>query len=143
MDQIGTSDIFSDLRVDNESKAILLTTTKWAKITAIIGIVSASLTLLTTITGIARTNNKLFGMMASGSLFFIIPIVIVLIILNIFLLRFATSTAASLQNMEQGLFNQGANFLRTYFKMLGIIIIVLLSFVLIVIIAFGIGAAAG
>ena len=76
-------------------------------------------------------------------MFFIIPIVIVLIILNIFLLRFAASTAGSLDNMDQGTFNQGINFLKMYFKTLGIIIIVIIGFVLIVLIAYMIGSTVG
>jgi hypothetical protein len=143
MSQIGTSDIFSDLHVDSESKSLLQTTTKWAKITAIIGLISAALTLVTTLTGIAKAENQLVGMMMSGSMFFIIPVVIVMIILNIFLLRFAASTAGSLDNMDQGTFNQGINFLKMYFKTLGIIIIVIIGFVLIVLIAYMIGSAVG
>jgi hypothetical protein len=143
MSQIGTSDIFSDLNVDAESKSVLQTTAKWAKVTAIIGIISAALTLITTFTGIAKAENQLVGMFMSGSAFLIVPVVIVLIILNIFLLRFAASTAGSLENMDQGTFNQGINFLKMYFKTLGIIIIVMIGFVLIVMIAFGIGTAVG
>jgi hypothetical protein len=143
MNQIGTSDIFSDLHVDSESKSLLQTTAKWARVTAIIGLISAVLTLVTTFTGIAKAENQLMGMMMSGSMFFIIPVVIVLIILNIFLLRFAASTAGSLDNMDQGTFNQGINFLKMYFKTLGIIIIVIIGFVLIVLIAYMIGSAVG
>lgn len=141
MDQIGTSDIFSDLHVDAESKTVLQTTTKWARLTAIVGIISAALTLITTVSGIAKTGGKFMGAFMSAGLFFVIPVVIVLIILNIFLLRFAASTSDSLQNTEQGTFNQGINFLKLYFKTLGIIIIVLIGFVLIMMIAVGIGSA--
>jgi hypothetical protein len=144
MEQIGTSDIFSDLHVDTESKSILQTTTKWAKIAAVIGLISATLTLITTVTGIAKAGaNPLLGMFASASLFFIIPIVIVLVIINIFLLRFSTSTAASLENTDQNAFNQGISFLKLYFKTVGIVIIVLIGFVLIVLIAAALGTAVG
>lgn len=143
MDQTGTSDIFSDLHVDTESRSLLQATTKWARITAIIGIVSAVVTLLTTVFGLSAGGNQLMTAFMSGSLIVIIPMVIVIVILNIFLYRFSHSTATSLSTMDQNSFNQGISHLRTYFKILGIVIIVLIGFVLIVIIAFGLGAAVG
>lgn len=144
MDQIGSSDLFSDLQVDAESKSILQTTVKWAKISAIIGLVSVAILLITSLSGMVKAgNNPFLEMFSSVGLFFIIPIAIVMVIIYIFLLRFATSTAQGMLSADQGIFNQGISFLKLYFKTVGIVIIVLIAFVLIVLIAAGLGNAVG
>jgi hypothetical protein len=142
MSQIGGSDIFGDLHVDNESRSLLQTTTKWAKLTGVIGIISSCLSLFGTITTIMNPGDSQAESLALRvALIFVIPLVIVVIILYVFMLRFAASTEAGLSNMNQGMFNQGINFLKMCFKSFGVVIIVVIALFLIALIAVGIGAS--
>jgi hypothetical protein len=146
MSQIGGSDIFGDLSVDPEAKHILQSITKWARLSAIVGLVSALLSLVSSVNGIIKytaSGDEVTNLVMRISLLFIIPFAVGLIVTNIFLLRFALSTGAGLQNLSQTAFNMGINFLKMYFKTLGIIIIIALGLVLVMIIAFALGAAAG
>ncbi len=134
-----------DLQINEESKQLLLTITKWARIIAILAFISPAISVIKVIIPASRTGNAdMIGYQLGGSIVGILVVSIVSIILNVFLYRFATSTAESLQTMSQESFNKGANNMRLYFKMLGILIIVALSlavlFIFIMLIAVGIGA---
>lgn len=146
MNQIGGSDIFGDLNVDTESKSLLQTITKWARLAALVGLISAGLSLVSSISGISKsqaTGDQITNLLMRTSLLVVIPMAIALIIMNIFLLRFAVSTGASLQSLSQAAFNMGINFLKLYFKTLGVIIIIFIGLLIVLLIAFALGAAAG
>ena len=140
MNPFSSSEIFGEVQVDAEAKSLLKTTTTWARIVAIIGLLSATGTLVTTLFGSQRANNPLASYM-SATLFMIIPFVIAVVILNLFLLRFATTTAESLEHSDQTTFNRGISFLRMYLKTLGILIIILIGLCILIFIAFALGTA--
>ena len=143
MDQIGGSDIFGDLNVDGEAKTILQSTIKWAKIAAIVGLISAGLMLFISLSNIIRySGSQLLSLATRVTLIFIIPVSIAMVVLNILLVRFAASTTGGLDNNNQTAFNQGTGFLKMYFKALGVIIIVVICLVVVLMIAFALGAAA-
>ena len=127
------------IQVETEAKGLLYTTAKWAKITAIIGFVSAGLTVVSLVFGIQRTGGQFAGLMAGTSFLFVVPFLVASIILNIFLLRFANSTVHGLDSMNQSSFNQGIGQLRYYFKTLGILIIIIISLAILAILFFMIG----
>jgi hypothetical protein len=146
MNQIGGSDIFGDLNVDAEAKHTLQSVVKWARLSAIVGLISAGLSLVSSINGIIKytvIGDEITNLVMRISLLFIIPFAVGLVVVNIFLLRFALSTGASFQNASQAAFNMGINFLKMYFKTLGIIIIIAIGLIIVMIIAFALGAAAG
>ena len=62
-------------------------------------------------------------------------------LLYVFLLRFANRTSASLNTQNQEQFNAGIGYLATYFKILGIIIIIGLALVGLFVVFLAIGAA--
>jgi hypothetical protein len=143
MNQIGGSDIFGDLNVDAEAKSTLQSIVKWAKIAAIVGLISAALMILVSVSSIVKSSG---GQVLSGimraTLIFIIPVAIAMLVLNIFLVRFAASTGGGIENANQSVFNQGIGLLKMYFKSLGVIIIVVICLVVVAMIAFALGAAA-
>lgn len=142
MDQIGGSDIFGDLNIGGEAKHILQSIIKWAKVTAIVGLLSAGLMLITSLTSIIKySGSEILSFATRATLIFVIPVSIAILVLNIFLVRFATSTGGGLENNNQTAFNQGTGFLKMYFKTLGIIIIVVMCLVVLAMIAFALGAA--
>jgi hypothetical protein len=65
----------------------------------------------------------------------------VMTLLYVFLLRFANRTSASLNTQNQEQFNSGIGSLATYFKVLGIIIIVGLGLVAVFLLLFWLGTA--
>jgi hypothetical protein len=145
MNQIGGSDIFGDLGVDAEAKNTLQSITKWARLSAIVGLLSAALSLVSAISGISKSTvsgDQITNMLMRTSLLVVIPLAIAMVVMNIFLLRFATSTSGSLQDLRQAAFNMGISFLKMYFKTLGIIIIIAIGLLIVLLIAFALGAAA-
>jgi hypothetical protein len=142
MDQIGGSDIFGDLNVDREAQHILKSIIKWAKVAAIVGLISAGLLLIMSLSSIIRySGTQVLSFVTRVTLIFTIPVSIAILTLNIFLVRFATSTGGGLENTNQTAFNQGTGFLKMYFKTLGVIIIVIICLVVVAMIAFALGAA--
>jgi hypothetical protein len=139
MDSQSPFENIFNIQIDNNAKSFLLTAVKWAKVTAIIGFVSAGLSILTLVFGIQKTGGQFAGFLAGTSMLVMIPVLAVSIILNIFLLRFANSTAHGLESVSQGSFNQGIGQLRFYFKTLGILIIIIISLAILFIIIFMIG----
>ena len=55
--------------------------------------------------------------------------VVISIVINVFLYRFATKTTAAVNNMNQQDFAEGIAGLQTYFKITGIILIIVLSMI--------------
>ncbi|WP_276484490.1 hypothetical protein [Paraflavitalea pollutisoli] len=126
-----------NLAIEGEAKQLLHTAASWARIVAIIGFISAGITLLSTILSGAKAG----GFALAGSLLFVTLFLVIGVVLNIFLYRFATNTLASLENMSQVQFNEGANNLKTYFKLMAILIIIAMALFFIVFLAFALGAS--
>jgi hypothetical protein len=144
MDQIGGSDLFTDLKVDAKSASLLKSAAKWGKISAIISLVNCFITLSALVFAAVKGSGgdlSLIGFELGTLIIFILPFLTVLVVLSIFLLRFAASTTASLETLKQDVFNQAVNFLKNYFKTLGVAIIVGICIAIVAFIAFGIGAS--
>ncbi|MDF2190166.1 hypothetical protein [Paraflavitalea sp. CAU 1676] len=128
-----------NLSIEGASRNLLQTAATWARIVAIIGFISAGISLMSSILAPSQlgAGAKWAGVFING-LFLLIFVVI-----NYFLYRFATHTLASLSNMNQVQFNEGINSLRLYFKLIGILIIIIMALVFILILFAGLGAAVG
>ncbi len=133
---IDQSNSLFNLRVEGATRELLHTIATWARIIAIVGFISAGLSLLEMIIG-----KKEAGGFAAMTNTITVITLIVSIVFNIFLFRFAKHTQASLSNMSQVQFNEGANNLKTYFKLYGIFIIISLVAAIMFMLANGAGRA--
>lgn len=125
------------LLIEGEARQLLQTAAYWARIVAIAGFVSAGVALLSTI----MVSSGGGGMALVGNLFAVIIAQVIFVVLNLFLYRFATNTLESFSNRSQVQFNEGTGNLKTYFKLMAILIIIFLVLVFIVFLAFAMGAA--
>lgn len=123
------------LSIEGAARDFLQTAATWARIVAIVGFISGGLSLLGFIFGAPSAN----AAAVAGTTLLMLPFIVVGVIINVFLFKFATNILASLSNMSQVQFNEGVNNLRTYFKIISILIIIALAIVFIVFLAFGLG----
>ena len=124
-----------NLSIEGPTRELLVSIATWARIIAIVGFISAGLSLLEVILGKADAG----GAALVGSGLFTLLVVAISVVLNVFLFRFAKHTLTSLSNMSQVQFNEGANNLKTYFKIYGIFIIIVLVIAIIAVLAYGAG----
>ena len=137
MEQEQTPDKILNVEIDMISRDHLKTITVWARIMAVVGFINLGLTLIRLL-----VNPDSTGTMALvAMLFFVLIYLVVMALLYVFLLRFANRTSASLNTQNQEQFNAGIGYLATYFKILGIIIIIGLVLVGLFVVFLAIGAA--
>lgn len=124
-----------NISLEGNTRELLLTAATWARIIAIVAFVSAGLSVLNAIIGKP-------GISGAASIFSIMIALImaaITVVINLFLYRFATNSTESLSNMSQVQFNEGIGNLKTYFKILGIIIIIVLAIIALIFIFVGLG----
>lgn len=137
MEQEQTPDKIFNVEIDMIARDHLKTITIWARIIAVVGLINLGLTLIRLL-----ANPDGSGAMAMvAMLFFVLIYIVVMTLLYVFLLRFANRTSASLNTQSQEQFNSGIGNLATYFKVLGIIIIVGLGLVAVFLLLFWLGTA--
>jgi Family of unknown function (DUF5362) len=129
------SDNLFHLNIEGAAREFLDTAATWARIIAIVGFISAGLSLVAAFVSKSSSNSAamvggIFGALISAA---------ITVAINLFLYRFATHTKSSLSSMNQGEFNEGIINLKTYFKILGIIMIIALALIVLLILAFGLG----
>jgi len=133
---INQDESLFNISIEGAARDFLATAASWARIIAIVGFVSAGLSILEAIIGKeGETGASIIGSTLGAIIGAAITVAI-----NIFLFRFATNVTSSLSNMSQVQFNEGVNNLRTYFKILGILMIIVLSLVVLVFVFYGLGA---
>lgn len=124
------SDIF-ELKLEPEVKDQLLGMATWARIIAVAAFFSMALSFIVTLTGGGKSVSG-SGTMASigkaGELAGVIISTIIGVILNLFLYRFATQAKRALETTDQTLLEGGLNNLTGYFKMMGILLLIVLVF---------------
>jgi hypothetical protein len=111
-----------ELQVTPKLKQDLAAAANWGFITAIVGMISAGLSFLLSVSR---------GMVAGSILN-----VAIAVLIYIFLLQFGRKTKQALQTNDQGLFLEALKSLQTYFKILGILLIVALS-IFVIMVLFG------
>ncbi len=138
--EASSDDVFG-LAIDAHSRELLRTSATWAKIIAIVSFVSAGVSVLSAVIKSTSMSENVVAMAAPivGSLI----TAAITVALNLFLLRFASNISDSLSNMNQQQFNNGASNLRIYFKFIGILIIIFLSFFVLAMLFFFMGAGLG
>lgn len=125
------SDIF-ELKLEPEVKDQLLGMATWARIIAVAAFFSMALSFIVMLTRGGKSVSG-SGTMASigkaGELAGVIISTIIGVILNLFLYRFATQAKRALETTDQTLLEGGLNNLTGYFKMMGILLLIVLVFV--------------
>lgn len=120
-----TDNLF-DITYDSAAGNYLKQAATWARICAIIGFISAGLSLLKAFA--AGKGNMMF---AAATVLISLVFVGISILINVFLLRFANNTTTGLASSSQEKLNEGVSNLTTYFKIIGILIIILIAFCII------------
>ncbi|MBP6023145.1 DUF5362 family protein [Ferruginibacter sp.] len=136
MDNFQDKSIF-EVDIDEEGKSQFSTIAQWANINAIIGFVSLGLSVISTIIGVGKGVSS-----AGGDMFGLIITVAISLALNITLLAAATNIKKGIEQTDQGHFALGLNKMATYFKIVGILTIVVLvifTLALLVVLVAGVG----
>jgi hypothetical protein len=130
-------DNFFNLVFDETTRTQIRTAAQWARISALCAFIGYGVALIVAIFGqqgelvqgegfrfggVSRVGNVLGTLIAAGIGVFI----------NYFLYRFATAAAQGMNAMDSVRTNEGFNNLRIYFRVLGIIIIILLSLMVLI-----------
>jgi uncharacterized membrane protein len=112
---------------DEESKSNLASIAQWANINAIIGLVGIVISVLSTVITLVRLINfNGAGAALAGSFFSLFVGLVVSLLLNITLIYAAINIKKGLQLANQQHFVTGLTKLATYFKIFGILMIVVL-----------------
>jgi hypothetical protein len=135
MEEQSQLDNFFNLSFDTEARSFLRQMTLWARICAVCAFIGYGLSLVLAIFGHRRiidseTDGFNMGMyVRTGSVLGVLITIVIGGILNYFLYRFSVDTARGLESMNSGKLNEGLGGLRTYFKILGILTIIILGLV--------------
>jgi hypothetical protein len=148
MEENANSSLF-ELQIDNQSSGYLSETAKWTRFLSILGFIFCGLILLIAIffgSFISSAFSK-YGNAATsgvGSLFVIIYVVVALIYFFpcLYLFNFSGKMQIALRNNDQAQLNLAFKNLKSCFKFLGILTIVILGFYFLILI-FGIFAGIG
>jgi hypothetical protein len=138
MENINDTSIF-DLNIDEEGKSHLATIAQWANINAIVGFISIGTTIISFAINISRYGSGA----VSGILGSLITLAITLL-LNITLFDAAKNIKKGVELTEQGQFTFGLTRLAGYFKIVGIltiIVLVIFFFALLFVILMGAGSS--
>jgi hypothetical protein len=130
----NTSNLF-ELQIDHQSNAYLRETAKWAKFMAIMGFIAcAFLVLIAVFAGsVIASGFGSFsggGMAGMGIVVSIIYIALALLLFfpNLYLFRFAGQMQTALRNNDQALLTTSFGNLKSYYKFIGILVIIMLAF---------------
>lgn len=125
-------DNFFNIAFDESIRSQIKKAAQWAKICALCAFVSYGVALIVAIFGrsagsLDTDNAPLNGFARTGAILGALLSAAIGIFINYFLYRFATSTARGMDALDSVKTNEGFNDLRTYFKILGVIIIIVLG----------------
>lgn len=139
MENIEDNSIF-EFNVDEESKSQLGGIAQWAKLNAIVGFIALGVTVISTVISFSKLGGVLGGGAVAGSGLGVLISLAISLLLNITLITAATFIKKAVENTDQGSFEMGISKLAGYFKITGILTIIVL---VIVILAVLIGVIAG
>ena len=139
-DSTQLEDLF-DVEIDSSAKKFISDIAIWAKITAVSAFISYGLSIL-----VAAFNNPESdgGISAAtsraASISGVLVTVIMGVILNIFLYRFSADSKPAIDNIDQRALESGFNNLKIYFKIIGVLVILLLAFVILALLMTAVGS---
>lgn len=114
------------INIEGDLRSKLGTVATWSKITAIGGFTNLGLNLL----NLALKSGTSYVLAGSGILGALVVMVIGFFV-NYFLLKFSLNLKKSLDEENQEAFNESTNFLRAYFRLIGILIVIAIIFIII------------
>lgn len=143
MDQLNDKTIFDEFSVDGEVKSNLADISRWANINAIVGFVSLGLSVISYIISFGRLSEYGVSSSAAGGGFVSVLIgAAISLLLNITLLQAASNLKKGIEGTDQTVFGIGLTKLATYFRIVGVLtIIVLAIFVLAILFGILLGSA--
>jgi hypothetical protein len=135
-------DILSDLSFDEAARSHVRAAATWARIVAIVAFISYAINLLVAFAGTTpqlEEASSAFGGSASrtSQIAGTLITVIIGVIINLFLLRFANNAKEAVDKLSQGSLENGFNALSVYFKILGILLIIAMVFVVLAMLLVG------
>lgn len=144
MDQLNDNTIFDEFSVDGEIKSNLADISRWASINAIVGFVSLGLSIISFIITMGRLSE--YGASSSGAagggIFSLIIGAAISLLLNITLLQAASNLKKGIEGTDQTVFGIGLTKLATYFRIVGVLTIIVLA-IFVLAILFGILLGSG
>lgn len=151
-----TSQNLFDLQIDHQSNSYLSEAAKWGKFLAIMGFILCGLLLIIALfagtlmasmmSGFGGSNEAATGAAMGGGIVTFVYIVFALIYFFpcLYLFNFSSKMQVALRNNQQDVLNTSFRNLKSCFKFMGILMIIILAFwVLGIIIAIGAAASAG
>lgn len=122
------NDLIGDLGLQDDAKANLKDIGLWSGINAITGFVALGVSLLSIVIGSSKVgserSSEFFGFLIGAA---------ISLLLNITLIQSSSALKKGLQATDQGYFGLGVAKMASYFKILGILMIIGLSLLIIVI----------
>lgn len=146
MEQLSQSENLFDLQLDQQSSAYLAETARWGKFLSILGFILTGLLLIVGIfmgSFMASTMSAAEGFGGISSSFFTIvylAIALVYFFPCLYLFRFSTKAQDALRSNDQSSLTEGFKNLKSCFRFMGILTIVILGFYALAFVI-GIGAA--
>jgi hypothetical protein len=137
MENQNQSDTLFELRLEDENRSQIQTIAKWAKIMAVCAFVSYAIAIVLAIFGretasLSRFNDgsvTVNGFSRIGNVAGALVTAIIGCAINYFLYRFAADIEQSISTVDQFKLNSGLSNLKTYFKILGILLLIVAGFV--------------
>lgn len=141
-------DNFFNITFDSATRTLLRQAAVWAKVTTLCAFIGYGITLIVAFIGrpnhVLEPDGSLVTTRATGtSILSAIITAAIGAFINYFLYRFSVSAIRGVDSMDSVKANEGFNSLRTYFKILGICIIIGLCFLVLALLVFlaGFGSA--
>lgn len=124
-----------ELQVDHQGSSFLRETAKWAKFLAIVGFVIMGLFLLVIVfagASLSALMSSQYGGASSGFgvmwMIMMVAFMLIYFFPTLYLYKFATKMQVALRNNDQETLNSSFENLKSCFKFMGILMIILLSF---------------
>ncbi|SDC61625.1 DUF5362 family protein [Niabella drilacis] len=136
--------LFRGLEINEQGKFYIDEASKWAKLLGIIGFIALFFILIAGlgVLMVGSTMMQTSGMPISGSFIGLIYIAMALLYFfpSFYLFKFGTITRRGIQTENIADLNEGLRYLKSLFRFLGILTIVIIGFYIIAFLAFGMGA---
>jgi len=131
-----------ELGLTDEGKSSYASIAQWALISAIVGFASLGVSIFSALKAISKVNGQ-NAAVAGGTFFTILITLVISLLLNITLINASNHLKKGLAFSDQGYFNTGLLKLTSYFKIVGILMIILLVIFALVILFVLIAGASG
>lgn len=143
MENIQDKSIF-EFNFDEESKTNLSSIAQWANINAIVGFAAIGISIISFIVGFGKLSGPGSSAVAGTGILGLLIGLAISLALNITLINAATNMKKGIESADQGFFTTGLTKLAVYFKIVGILTIIVISiFALAMLVVMMVGATRG